>query len=121
GQVVWVGVALVGETGGPGWGPVEPRAGSVVGSEPAEAVVRPAAGVGGADQPPAGGAGGLGAGDGPPSSRAWREVGAERRVEPLAGGRGADGGGRRRRHHRLDAGQRAVADPARDPDDVPLG
>ena len=81
----------------------------------------PADVVGGADQPQAGGEGGLGTGDGPTSSREGRKVGAEGGVEALDVGRVDDRTGGRCRQHRLDPRQGAVDDPAGDADDVPLG
>ena len=93
----------------------------VVGSALAQAVVGPAEVVGGADEPHAGGEGGLGASDRPAPSGERREVGAEGGVEPLDVGGVDDGAGGRGGQDRLDAGQGAVQDPARDPDDAPLG
>jgi len=83
--------------------------------------MRPAEVVGGADQPQAGGEGGLGVSDRPAPSGQWREVGAEGGVEPLDVGGVDDGAGGGRRQHGLDAGQGAVDDAASDADDVAPG
>ena len=113
--------AMVGEPGRHGWRPEEPLPRRVVGSELAQAVVRPAEVVGGADQPHAGGEGRRRVGDRPPPAGQWHEVGAEGGVEPLDVGGVDDGAGGGRGQDRLDAVQGATHDPARDPDDVPLG
>jgi hypothetical protein len=90
-------------------------------SELAEAVMGPADVVGGPDQPHASGEGGLGPGDGTTPSGQRREVGPEGGVEPLDVRGVDDGAGRGRRQDRLDAGLGPLQDPARDPDDMPLG
>src|SRR4051794_41634450 len=87
------GPGVVGEPGRHGWGAEEPLPRSVVGSEPAQAVVGPAEVVGGADQPHAGGEGRLGASDGATPSGQRREGGAEGGVEALDVGGGDDGAG----------------------------
>ena len=112
---------MIGEAGGHGGSALVPLGEGIVGSALAEAVVGPAEVVGGADQPHAGREGRLGASDGPTATGERCEVGAEGGVEPLDVGRVDDGAGRGRRQDRLDAGLGPRPDPARDPDDVPLG
>src|SRR6266496_735971 len=111
---------MIGEAGRHGWGALVPFPRCAGCGEQAAAVVGPAAGVGGADQPHAGDEGRLGAGDGTTPSGERCEMGTEGGVEPLDVGGIDDGASRRRRQDRLDTVEGVVNDAVRDPDDVAL-
>ncbi len=112
---------MIGEASRHRWGTLLPFERGRVWSEPAEAVVGPAEVVGGPDQPHASDEGGLGPGDGTTPPGEGREMGTKGGVESFDVGGVDDGAGHGRRQDRLDAGQGPMPDPARDPDDVPLG